>query len=464
MLKTQKKEILYIVAPISFWFISMFPAVLTPDSFSVIQDVRSGEFSSFHTLSYLLFVRVISLGGTAIFLVALIQLILNYFTLYLFVRLLFQSVLSKIRIIFLTSALFFTPFFGPISATVWKDNPFNSLTLIGLILLLENFYGHNRQFGDRRNFVAIGTLALGSTFRHDGPWTLLLFGIVMLFVSCIRIKQKSRRARLIAGSIILAFISSLFISAISSSVVNSKPVPKYLRTVSFLLDLVYVNSNYPGMLKPEIKLVLDEISSGPSLAGAKSCSNTYNFWNSGFNQKAADKYVYEIPKYWLRSMDSNARDTILKARFCRTSSITLWPISRVPEFGYWPTVGISPNSENFSHPVWVYPFYLAGYVWSYLWSINGNLIAWPGLHLLLTMLILLRLRNKHAISHVTFRIGIALFLYFLSRSTILFLTTASQEFRYLSGVYFLSLPLIAMNVFLHISKIRKGRREFPLDG
>jgi hypothetical protein len=166
------------------------------------------------------------------------------------------------------------------------------------------------------------------------------------------------------------------------------------------------------MLKPEIKVVLDEISSGPSLAGAASCSNPYNFWNIGFDEKAANAHVYEIPKFWLQSMDSNARDTILKARFCRTSSVTPWPISKLPEHGYWPTVGISPNQGLFSHPVWLYPIYLAGYVWAYLWGINGNLIAWPGLHLIIVAIILFRLRSRNALPKETLQISKYILLYF----------------------------------------------------
>lgn len=464
MLKTRKRAFFYITAPILFWFIGMFPAILTPDSFSVIGFIRSGEFSSFHTLSYLMFVWVLSIGGKAIYLVALIQLFMNYLALYLFVRVFFRNYISNTGIILVTSTLFATPFFGPISATIWKDNPFNSLTLIGLILLLENFYNDNYEFRSKKNLAAIGLLALGSTFRHDGPWTLILFGAVLLALGLVKIKRNGMKIILLAVSLGFAFISSLSLSAVASGLVKSEPVPKYQRTLSFLLDLQYVNANYPEMLKPEIKASLDEISSGSSLEGAKSCSNTYNFWNSGFNQEAADRYVYEIPKFWLKSMDSNARDTILKARFCRTSSVTPWPISRVPENGYWPTVGISPNSENFSHPIWAYPLYLAGYVWSYLWGVNGNLIAWPGLHLSLTFFILLRLRISNSISRLTVHISALLLLYFFCRSAILFISTASQEFRYLSGVYFLSLPLILFSVFSYVSKIKQVRRKLPIDG
>jgi hypothetical protein len=461
---TRKRAFFYIAAPILFWFIGMFPAVLTPDSFSVIGLIRSEEFNSFHTLSYLMFVWILSIGGKAIYLVALIQLFMNYLALYLSVRVFFRNYVSNTRIILVTSTLFATPFFGPISATIWKDNPFNSLTLIGLILLLENFYTDNYQFRNRKNLAAIGLLAVGSTFRHDGPWTLILFGIVLLTLGLVKIRRNGMKIVLIGVSLGFAFIFSLSISSVASGLVKSEPVPRYQKTLSFLLDLQYVNANHPEMLKPEIKASLDEISSGPSLEGAKSCSNTYNFWNPGFNQDAADKYVYEIPKFWLKSMDSNARDTILKARFCRTSSVTPWPISRVPEYGYWPTVGISPNSENFSHPIWAYPLYLAGYVWSYLWGINGNLIAWPGLHLTLTFFILLRLRSRNTISRPTVQVSALLLVYFFCRSAILFLSTASQEFRYLSGVYFLSLPLILFNVFSYVTKIKQERRSLRIDG
>ena len=439
------KKLFIILAPIGFWYVSLFPAVLTPDSYAVIGYIRSGSLSGFHTILYELFVKILSVNGEAIYLVSLVQILLNYYALFITTRFILNYwIKSDLNPLIMTSALFFTPFFGPISMTIWKDNPHNAFVIIGAVKLLELFVsGQFIKAQALKISVLICTISLGVMFRHEAPPAFFILSLILFLLSFI--------LKFFNGKILLvSAVVSLIVTMISFSgnqlaqvILYTKPVPAYQRTLSLLLDLEYTNSRYPSTLEERSRKILSEISSGSSLAGAGECNNPYNFWNPGFDEKAANRYASQIPMIWISSMKSNARDTVLSARFCRTAAVHLWPFSKTPTSGYWPTTGIWPNELGFENPRLTFPMYTLAFAWSYIWGINGNVIAWPGLHLsLLVLLGIILIRRPQVASGPKIAVLVVIS-YFLSRGAILFLTTASQEFRYMSGIYFFTAPILS---------------------
>jgi hypothetical protein len=210
------------------------------------------------------------------------------------------------------------------------------------------------------------------------------------------------------------------------------------------------------MLNPDARIILDKISSGSSLQGAAACDDPYNFWSAGLNVREANIYALKIPKLWIEATRGNPRDSLLKARFCRTSSFLPSPITSVPNFGYWPTTGISPNNLGYENPPVLFPAYTLAYIWVYIWAVNGDFLAWPGLHLTLIILPLILLPRRNLFVN-RFKLFLSMLVfYLLSRSLILFLFTPSSEFRYMNGVYYVSLPIISL-LILQFARLNKKR-------
>jgi hypothetical protein len=242
-----------------------------------------------------------------------------------------------------------------------------------------------------------------------------------------------------------AAILSMLLSLVFNKITHMQAPGNFYKTQSFFLDLEYVNSNFPETLPLEIKNVLQKISTERSLVGIKSCTDTQNFYASDFDLDYANKEAANMPKYWFQALNSNAREAIIVSRICRSSSVLPVPLSYIPQSGYWPTTGMSPNQLRPERPFVIERFfYPIGWAWSKMWGINGNLIAWPGLHFSIVVIFLIFRFQKSKFSR--FGTGNAIMMipltFLIARSLILFGTIASQEFRYFAHVYFISIPLL----------------------
>ena len=230
-----------------------------------------------------------------------------------------------------------------------------------------------------------------------------------------------------------------------SKITNIQAPGNFYNTQSFFLDLEFVNSNFPETLPLGVKNVLQKISVERKLVGIKSCTDTQNFYASNFDLNYANKEAKNMPKYWFQALSSNAREAIIFSRICRSSSVLPVPLSYIPQSGYWPTTGMSPNQLRPERPFVIERFfYPVGWVWSKIWGINGNLIAWPGLHFsMIIIFMIFRLQKRSLFKFGVGKVVMMIPLTFLmARSLILFGTVASQEFRYFAHVYFISIPLL----------------------
>jgi hypothetical protein len=420
----------------------MYPAIFTPDSYAVLEKAidRNNSFggSAGTTLPSIIFLKIFSLEGRLIVGVTIMQSILIYIAIYLWLEILAPIVKKKARLL-MVGVLFLTPFFGPLAVTIWKDVPYIAFTMIGLAKITSLT---SNQFQKNLGYVLI---TLGSTFRHEG---FLIIGIAAVILMLLHFFLKfKRKTSAYGGSILRLFICSAFVLLITNTtnhLFNIESPGNFYKTQAFFLDLEHVHSNFPEKLPNEIRGELEKISTKKSLVGFNSCADTQNFISSDFNLDYANQIAWKMPKYWLEAMNSNAREELTSARICRSSSNLLPFFANKPVASFWPTVGMSPNDLRPDRPFIVEKvFYPAGWLWAKIWQVNGNLIGWPGLHLSFILFFVFSRfiwsdKDVFKIENVAILIPLS---FLIARSLVLFGTVPSQEFRFFAHVYFISIPL-----------------------
>jgi len=436
-----------------FWYLTMFPGIMTPDSYYTILYAKGeSPLTSLHTVVFSLYVKFFSLNGSAIYIVSLLNLLLNITALYMVIFLIFEKYKQK-TIILVTSLIFFTPFFGPISVSIWKDSVYNSLTILGIVNIIIYFKKPqiNRKLG--RLLLSFFVLILGSAFRTEGFYLIIVAGLFLYLIMLInKFSRKSAKInKMLPLILIISGLFSFLFQSFLIQITNAPDAPNYQKSLSFLLDLEYVNSINPNLLQPDTKQVLNEISTGGSLLSAKNCSGVWDFFGEGFNEAAASKYYVETIKLWLKEIKLDPRETILEARFCRGKSVIPVLFSNPPIQGWWPTIGISPNDLGYSHPSFTSLVYPIGYAWNYLWKYNGSLVGWPGMHLSFLLLVVFFTSIGKSIRKLEiFRL---LMIIVCLRFIIFLVIAPSQEFRYYYLVYFLSIPILVLFVMEYLRKL-----------
>jgi hypothetical protein len=427
---------------------------MTPDSYSTISYAKGlSNLDDLHTTVFSLYVKLISLNGHAIQLVTATILCLNAYALYLMVSLIFKNY-SKKMIIRITSLILFTPFFGPISVSIWKDSIYTPLTIIGLIFFVNSSRNKIESQTKWKLSAALFFIFLGGSFRHEGFAVLLLMAFMLYLLTIIFPKNTfisyyKKFSFYLLISAILILIFQFFLS----DKLDAKPVPPYQKTLSFLMDLQYVNSVNPSLLLPKNKNLLDSISYGPSLQSAGICSGSFDFYSDGFNEIIANQNSKQILFIWLEEIRLDSRETMLEARFCRGASSMPFFLTKPPIASWWPTVGIGPNSMGYSHSEFKKFVYPISFAWSYIWKVNSGILAWPGLHITLVfILFIFTIAGRKLIGNSIIQL---MLIFCISRFILIFFSAVSQEFRYYYAVYFLSIPILSFFVFERLKLLSK---------
>lgn len=418
---------------------------MTPDShYTILQSRGELPLNSLHTIAFSLYVKFFSFGGKAIYVVTLLSLALSITALYGVIRLIFSNNSQKFTIC-LTALIFLTPFFGPFAVSIWKDNVYTSVTIIGLVFIVKHC---KNPLQDKRNlFLGFGCLTIGSLFRSEGFLLIILLG---LLISVFTLTKSISVGKYVGLILVASGAISFLLQSLADNQFDELPKPTYQRSMAFLLDLQYVNSVRPELLQPTTKKILDEISSGPSLKGAGSCSGPWDFYGDGFNQTSANSNHLKILRIWLDEVKLDARETLLSARYCKVKPIIPFLFGSIPTESWWPTIGISPNNLGYTHPAFTTYTYPIGYAWTYLWKINGHLLAWPGLHLsfVIFFIFFTRLGRTYRSSNI-FKL---LFLLISIRFLTFLIVAGSQEYRYYQMIYYLSIPFLT---YVVLNKLRE---------
>jgi hypothetical protein len=439
----------------------MYPAVLTGDSYEVLKHINNPDTalknSPYVTSAFVIFSKILSFGGNFLPGIAFFQSVLIYLALFMWVNILIPRPSKESRLL-LTGLMFITPFFGAMAVTIWKDVLYIAFTMIGLAFLAQlNSIKKKSSY-----FFGGGLLAVGATFRHEGFIILFACVVMLIIAHCFYKKFFSIEIYLkFAFTFLISAILSILLSFCFNKITNFQTPSNFYKTQAFFLDLEYANSNFPETLPLEIKEVLQKISTERTLVGIKACSDPQNFYTSTFDLEYAESEWLNMPKYWLQALSSNSREVIILSKICRTSSVLPVPLSFIPQSGYWPTIGMSPNSLNPDRPLIIERFaYPIGWAWSQIWWVNGNLIGWPGLHLtaIIVFLVFRFQRGVYGNSDTKNAIMLIPLTFLIARSLVLFWTATGQEFRYFAHVYFISIPLL-LGFLLNVLRVPKYTRK-----
>lgn len=433
-----KKSHLKIAAPFLslifvnlFWLFSSFPARLSPDSIDVISQGVSNSINNTHTVSYVYLVKIVGIGGNAIWLVSLFQLCLTTFSLYLFITVVSPRT-PKERALLITAGLLATPFIGPIASTLWKDSVYNPLLLIGISLLIKS----RANIKNSSFYYSTIVLCIASMFRHEA-WisNIILCALLLIFSAISKTINLSKFVLPILVAAIIGPIASNAFVTIS----GAGPSAKWVSTSAFLKDLQHVNLTNPGTLNVSDRRLLDAISNGQSKENARDCTGASGIvFAEGFNSMLADKHYLEIGKMWLRNLLGDAGPLLMKAHICGVQAFLPPPISTGPSATFWINDEIvTPNVLEIGVKEIIPGVRLLSQAWIGIWSNNAKYIAWPGLHLLIIFLLCFNLRNvisRDALAIICF-VSLARIVTFLIFAT-------AQDFRFVQIVYMFSLPLI----------------------
>lgn len=428
-LKSPRPFIGLIVANL-FWFLSSFPATMSVDSVLVWNEVKAGDFSNTHTLAFEVYVWILSLGGRFLFLVSIAQLALTSAVVYRYISFFCQEKYNSRTLINLTSIIVLTPFAGANAVTLWKDIPFTLLILLGVLQLINN------EQNLKSHLTGIALIGFGASFRKEGFIMLLIILLSLVFILFV-VKQGKKSIIRVLIVFLGAFLLSASLSSLSSFLDEDSKRSSWVKYAAMLHDLEWVANSNPSLLVEEDLRILNLISSELSANRSRDCLSVNGLvYSSGFSEHFANFYSRDIPKMWLRAVNSPAANEIAKVRYCRNSAFLPFPIGTPLANGYWVDHGSLGTFED-KNPL-INLFSKLSLFWIFAWSGNGSIIAWPGIHicsLLVLLFVHLRFNMASKKSYLLSILAIARLL------TLLFVGVA-QDYRYQYLTILISVILI----------------------
>ena len=386
--KSQTFSIFLSLASILFWVLGAAPAVMSPDSLESWRQLKVWDFWDGHPVVFTIWLWVTSFFGQSLFLAAIIQEILLFGTIYFVLKKILAD-RSWPLVLMLTSLLNFTPFFGQMGVTIWKDVPYVAFTLIGIVLYFSGIsVTKNRLFG-------LLSFSFGALMRHDGILFAFMYFCILLFFyrqiyhkSSLKVFQLGKE---LVVSLILIFCASTFVPQI----LNASPVTQSQSTYPLVHDIAFVESLYPGKLPANVREQIKLIVTDDSLQGAKKCGRVEDMILSpGYNNEYIDQHPGLIPRLWLESIKSSALEKMLRVHFCRAKAFLP---GVYPQTYVWTYFAIDQNLLGLKPFNSTSTFYAFAAKWSYKWSEVGRAIAHPGTWALASLFCFLWFRKRNFI-------------------------------------------------------------------
>jgi hypothetical protein len=385
------------------WWLASFPGTFSPDSLWTWEQVKSGAFFNDHPVIFLFYIKALSVNLHFPWLISAFQLLLVSLTIFKLLGFFSNSINIRKRL-YLTSGLMMFPFAGQMAVQVWKDIPYTCFSLLGLIMIL------NVQRSQKKYALGFILIGFGSTFRHDGLLVLILdvliFAAYRIYSS--KRKKNSNIAKLTNNLLTISLPVNVFLSMMLPIIVDAAPAPGSLRVYSFAHDLAYVVSTHPDEVSKDLSDFVLNYSTGNSLEGAKNCFNlSPMLYQAGWDATFVNTHWREFPSMWVKSLPKNWK-SILYARICSgvgfylpiphkeflpTTSNSYWNSEWLGWGSYEPTASTfglshSPKSIRLDKGI---------YWWRGLFGEFVNVLAWPGLQLLLILFIFRRLLKRRQI-------------------------------------------------------------------
>jgi len=380
----------------AIWVLSAWPASLSPDSLTVIDYIRQGRYLDWHTITWLLYVKLTTLNGSAIWLSILIQVSLMNFLIFQLIQF-FRPELKKEKIFWLCIVLVSTPWIGANQVTLWKDVTYSIFVLLGVLWIIKSI--QNGKFSVK----GISALTFGSACRHEGWLTLLIaLGMIGLITLSNRRKMNKQNRFILVSSLIIAIAFSVVGNSFLINATNSERNPNWTRTQTFLGDIAYVVSVAPETLDPETVEFVKSHTTSPIGLSRQICENAAPFLQStGFDQNVANYNAPEVLNQWFKVLLKNPKD-LARGHFCKSKAFLPWPFTGYTSYSYyWFEWGMwTPNYLNMEpEPPLVILRSLMTF-WLEIWNINGKFLSATGWQISLLTVLLIFLRRKNYISSV----------------------------------------------------------------
>jgi len=440
---------------IIFWVVSASPLVLTNDSFLTLDQIFSSKYDDFPTVSYTIYVKLFSANWNFPWLLAILQSIMLVATLFMVLTFIDinQSLTTNSKLL-LVSLLEIFPFYGGLGVTLWKDIPFGSFSVIGIILLLKSI-GHQQL---KFKLLGITFLIVGSSFRHDGWPTLLI--LLILFLGKTLVSRlinhgtfSMKNEPQIIGMLSISILVTILLGNVLIFLTGATKSDPWWNVASLVGDVAYVSTTQPELLPNKINAQVTSFTSGSSKIGAAQCQSMANMvYSEGFNLSAVNVASNKILNDYPKIIFSKAGLALVKAHLCRTQAFIPWPLSSGPSYVYWVTSGVPMTPYNHHNlQVSYYSNKLSNATNKYITYSNtwaGRLI-WPGAILSVTyfMFFFLVLMSRKINQPITFLLA-----FVTARHVGLIIFGIAQDFRYAFITYLICIPII---LFLIIDKWRR---------
>jgi hypothetical protein len=375
------------------WVIASWPGSMGNDSQDVFNQVLTGSIRNDHPVFNFIWVKVLSLNGSFLGGVVVCQALLMSFAISEII-----SKLARIRnqylyviIGFLTSIF---PHTGGLAVSLIKDAPYAIFLLLGIAMVIKDA-GTKIPLG--RKILAFIFLTISSLFRHEGFFVILLTIFTLLILNKV---WKLRVSLEFVGVLLVSALCALGLQNVLPTILGASDVSPWLRNSSFLIDVTFIEREFPGTLSDiESKLLRKNVPS-EALKTLDNCKNPDPFFfTTGVDLSTYNQLTVNVKENWLQSLMSHPR-SLLAFRFCR-SYIFSPPIFGFSSEGWWTEWGIEENYNGIStdsSPIPILTDFFSRVV--VFFESNKRIFAYPGIYCFIPAIIVWRnqrLRSHHGI-------------------------------------------------------------------
>ncbi len=322
------------------WVIASWPGSMGNDSQDVLNQVLTGSIRNDHPVFNYIWVKVLSLNGSFLGGVMVCQAFLMSFAI--------SEIISKVArlrnqflyaiIGFLTSIF---PHTGGLAVSLIKDAPYTIFLLLGVAMVIN---GADTKIPMSRKILAFIFLTISSLFRHEGFFILLLTTLMLLILYKV---WKLRVSLEFVRILLVSALCALGLQTALPTILGASEVSPWLRNSSFLIDVAFIEKEFPGTLgNTESKLLRKNVP----LEASKTLDNCKNpdpfFFTTGVDLSSYNELTANVKENWLQSLKSHPT-SLLAFRFCR-SYIFFPPIFGLSTEGWWTEWGIEENYNGIS--------------------------------------------------------------------------------------------------------------------
>jgi hypothetical protein len=423
-----------------FWVSASAPGVFSPDSIEVWRQIKFWDFNNWHPVTFTIWVWVTSFFGKSVFLAVIFQSLLLATSLVLTFKLVFRQKPWSFAI-FCAGVLQWTPFVGQMGVTLWKDIPYT-----GFLLLSVAVFELNKS--RLRIPLTIFLLSLGSSFRHDGIYVLIiLLSGLFIFLIWIKVKKVEWKSfGALSKVLVISFLFTLVINEAIPVIMSAEPTKHFAKYGPLLQDLSATRQLDSIGFSESENILISKMVSGDAARGALDCERwDVMAMSPGVNEKLVNESGSTIPKIWTRILFSKSGDTLIKAHFCRSKAFL--PGFFIPKNWVWTYFAIDPNSLGISRNAWGVSNDVATRM-DQAFTLFGRFLGWPGLYLNILIISVLLLRKKPLVGNRAIWILITLG---TSRGILNSLYTTGPYYRYGLLTQLIAIVVLWFLVFGRIS-------------